>query len=92
MNGEFAKGKRIGIACECWFTSEGKITPLMIKVKDEDGEIRTFRNLFIVSQEKLFGNCSPVTEFLCQLTILGQKREVILSYKHTESKWEMILN
>ena len=58
MNGEFAKGKRIKVACECWFTSEGKMTPLMVKVKDEDGEIRAFRNLVVLAQEKLLGGCS----------------------------------
>lgn len=37
------KGKQIRVACECWCTSTGKITPLMLKVQDEDGEIRAIR-------------------------------------------------
>ena len=28
------KGIQKEVACECWFTSTGKITPLMIKVQD----------------------------------------------------------
>ena len=91
MNGEFAKGKRIKVACECWFTSEGKMTKLMVKVKDEDGEIRAFRNLVVLAQEKLFGGCSPSTEFLCRITVLGQEREVVLRYMHNDCIWEMIL-
>ena len=91
MNGEFAKGKRIKVACEGWFTGEGKMTRLMVKVKDEDGEIRAFRNLVVLAQEKLFGGCSPSTEFLCRITVLGQEREVVLRYKHGACTWEMIL-
>lgn len=34
------RGSQQDIACECWFTQKGKIIPLMIKVQDEDGEIR----------------------------------------------------
>lgn len=91
MNGEYAKGKRIRIACDCWFTSDGKMTPLMIKLKDENGEIQTIRNLIVISQETLFPSCSPTTEFLCQLTMFGQKKEVVLSFNHCQCKWEMVL-
>lgn len=36
------KGTQREIACECWFTSSGKIIYLMLKIKDEDREIRTW--------------------------------------------------
>lgn len=91
MNGEFVKGKRIKVACERWFTSEGKMTPIMVKVKNEDGEIRTFRSLVVLAQEKLFGGCSPSMEFLCRITVHGQEREAVLRYKHGNRTWEMIL-
>lgn len=30
------RGKQKEIACQCWFTSKGKITPLMLKIQDAD--------------------------------------------------------
>lgn len=30
------QGTQREIACECWFTSTGKIIPRMLKIKDED--------------------------------------------------------
>ena len=29
--------KKMEIACECWFTSKGKMQPLMFKYQDEQG-------------------------------------------------------
>ena len=34
-NAGTVKGTQKEIACECWFTSTGKMIPLMLKVKDE---------------------------------------------------------
>ena len=36
------RGKQKEVACECWFTSTGKITPLMLKKKDDKGNHDTF--------------------------------------------------
>ena len=44
-NAGTVKGTQKEIACECWFTSTGKMIPLMLKVKDEDGEIRVEERL-----------------------------------------------
>ena len=37
----FIKGKQREIASYCWFTSRGKMKPMMLKIEDGDGEIRT---------------------------------------------------
>ena len=57
------KGKQKEVACECWFTSTGKITPLMLKVKDEDGEIRVIKEITVHSQETKRYAGSPSIEF-----------------------------
>ena len=31
------KGNQREIACDCWFTTTGKIIPRMLKIQDEDG-------------------------------------------------------
>lgn len=81
------KGIQKEVACECWFTSTGKITPLMIKVQDEDGEIRVIRQITIHSQEKKQYAGIPSIEYDCTLTILGQKVRAWLIYYQTESRW-----
>lgn len=79
------------IACECWFTSSGKIIPLMLKVKDEDGEIRIIRQIEIHSREQKMYAGIPSIEFDCTLTILEQAIRARLIYYQTENRWMMNL-
>lgn len=39
-------------ACQCWFTSTGRMMPLMLKLRDEDGQIRRVDHIAVHSQEK----------------------------------------
>ena len=84
------RGEQIGIACECWFTCSGRTTPVMIKIEDEDGEIRTIRQIQIHSQEKKQYCGIPSEEFDCTIIILGQKIGVKLIHYMTESKWVLV--
>lgn len=81
------KGEQREIACECWFTSSGKTMPLMIKVVDEDGEIRTIRQIQVHSQERKNYAGIPSEEYDCTIVILGQKVPVRLVHYLTESRW-----
>lgn len=81
------KGTQREIACECWFTSSGKIIPLMLKVKDEDGEIRVIKQIAVHSQEPKNYAGIPSIEFQCTLTILEQAIPARLIYYQTESRW-----
>lgn len=82
-----ATGVQREIACECWFTSSGKIIPLLLKVKDEDGEIRVIRQIQIHSQEQKMYAGLPSMEFDCTLTVLKQEIRAKLIYYQTESRW-----
>ena len=86
-NAGTVKGTQKEIACECWFTSTGKMIPLMLKVKDEDGEIRVIRQIEIHSQEKKMYAGIPSIEFDCTLTVLGQAIPARLIYYQTENRW-----
>lgn len=84
------KGKQREIACQCWFTSKGKVMPLMLKVEDEDGEIRTVRQIQILSQEeKMYAGVLSL-EFDCIITILGQRIKVRLIYYKEENRWVLV--
>ena len=81
------RGIQREVACECWFTSSGKVAPLMIKVQDEDGEIRVIRQIVVHSREKKMYAGIPSIEFNCTLTILEQAIPAKLIYYQTESRW-----
>ena len=86
----FIKGKQREIACQCWFTSTGKVTPLMLKVQDEDGEIRTVHHIQVLSQEeKMYAGMRSI-EFDCIITILEQQIDVQLIYYKEENKWVLV--
>ena len=86
----FIKGKQREIACQCWFTSKGKVTPLMLKIEDEDGEIRTVRQIQVLTrEEKKYAGVRSL-EFDCIITILEQQIDVQLIYYKEENKWALI--
>lgn len=86
----FIKGKQREIACQCWFTSKGKVTPLMLKVQDEDGEIRTVHQIQVLSQEEKKYAGVQSLEFDCNIIILGQKIGVQLIYYKEENRWVLV--
>lgn len=84
------RGKQREIACQCWFTSKGRITPLMLKIQDEDGEIRTVKQIQVHSQEeKMYAGVASV-EFDCSITILEQQIGVRLIYYKEENRWVLV--
>ena len=84
------RGKQREIACQCWFTSKGRITPLMLKIQDEDGEIRTVKQIQVHSQEeKMYAGAASV-EFDCTITILEQQIGVRLIYYKEENRWVLV--
>ena len=86
----FIKGRQKEIACQCWFTSKGKVTPLMLKVQDEDGEIRTVHQIQVLSREEKTYAGMRSLEFDCVITILEQQIGVQLIYYKEENKWVLI--
>ena len=77
--------KRIG--CQCWFTSTGKVMPMMLKLPDENGEIQTIREIIVHSQEKKRYAGFPAIEYDCTLTLHGQSIRVRLIYYQSENRW-----
>lgn len=81
------RGEQKKIACECWFTSTGKIMPLMMKVEDEDGEIQTIREIMVHSREKKMYAGTPSIEYDCTLTLQGRRMRAWLIYYQLECRW-----
>lgn len=91
MDAGFVKGKQIEIACQCWCTSKGKITPLMLKLVDEDGEIQTIRDITVHTQAKKRYAGIPSTEYDCTLMIGAKSIRAWLIFYQTEGRWVLNL-
>ncbi len=81
------RGKQKEVACGCWFTSKGKIMPLMLKVEDEDGEIQVIKEITVHSQELKRYAGNPSIEFDCTLWLGEQRMRARLIYYLTQSRW-----
>ena len=74
----------------CWFISKGKMKPIMLKIEDEDGEIRTVHQIRVLSQEERKYAGMRSLEFDCIITILEQQIDVQLIYYKEENKWTLV--
>ncbi len=86
---EAVRGKQREIACECWFTSTGKITPLMLKIKDEEGVCQTIRPITVRSSEKKMYAGTPSVDFDCESELAGKLTRVWLIYFPNDNRWVM---
>lgn len=75
------------IACECWCSSKGEVTPLMIKLVNEDGELQVIRDIMVHSQRKKRYAGIPSTEYDCTLTANGRNIRARLIFYQTEGRW-----
>ena len=76
-------------ACKSWTTANGDLTPLMIKVEDESGEIQTVKNLEILFAEKqeLYGSILWI--FRCRAAIHDNSHTFVLFYHSKDGFWEI---
>lgn len=84
------KKKEMEIACECWFTSKGKVQPLMLKYQDDQGEIHTIKEILVHSREEKNLMSSPCIEFVATINCHGIYMEVMLVFYKKENRWVMI--
>ena len=75
------------IACECWFTSQGRIIPKLIKVMDEEGILHTIRHIeLLTAEEKTYSGIQTV-EHLCKIFLEGRTEVVKLIYTKENCRW-----
>ncbi len=81
------RGTQKRIACECWFTSTGRMIPLMLKIEDENGQIQTICRIQVHSQEKRRYVGGSSIEYDCTLFAWNREIRVWLIYYQTENRW-----
>ncbi|MDE7445093.1 MAG: hypothetical protein K2N15_05220 [Lachnospiraceae bacterium] len=90
LNMGIGRKKKMEIACECWFTSKGKMQPLMFKYQDEQGEIHTIKEIQVHSREEKNLMASPYTEFGVTINCQGIYMEAKLIFYKKECRWVMV--
>lgn len=83
----FPRGIQKEIACQCWCTAKGDITPLMIKLQDEDGEIQCIREIIVHSCTKNRYAGIPSIEYDCTLVSRGRSIRAWLIFYQAEGRW-----
>ena len=84
------KGVQKEIACMSWSTTEGEVTPLLFKLKDEDGIIQTFDKIHVNYSEKKLYCGIPSFEYNCNVIINGIKVTLILQRYPETGKWYLL--
>lgn len=83
------RGIQEEVACDCWFTSQGRMIPRAIKVQDNDGMLHVIKNIkLLYAEEKSHGRVS-VIEHGCELRISDRKIAVRLTYYKDTCRWTM---
>ena len=84
------RGKQREIACDCWFTSKGKIIPRMIKFEDEEGILQTLQPIVVhVTEEKRFCGISTRV-YQCSAVHEQTVYYFQLIYRKEECRWFLI--
>lgn len=78
-------------AVGCWFTSTGKVTPLMIKYEDEEGELHVLKDIRVMKTEQKYYAGVLRRRFDCCAVIEGCRKEFVLLYHPEENIWDMVL-
>lgn len=83
------RGRHMDVACQCWFTSKGDTTPLVIKFMDPNGEVQTVRNIHVnYKEEKNYDGISSV-EYDCSIFVNEREYPVKLLFFKEECRWMM---
>ena len=83
------KRNRKEIACCSWTTASGQVTPILFKMQDEDGIIRTFDKIPVNHSEKKLYAGIPSYEFDCDIFVNGLLVKVLLQYFPEDCRWTL---
>ncbi|WP_313133721.1 hypothetical protein [Anaerocolumna sp.] len=83
------QGNQLEIACACWFTSQKRAIPYMIKFIDENSEMQTVREIKVIYTEPKNYSGIPSLEYTCEIVINEIRHNVKLIFFMHECKWIM---
>ena len=86
------RGRRMPIACGVWFTSTGRLIPLSVKWKDEEGFLRMLNGIRVVTVEDKNYCGIPSTEYECEAEYCGARVFFHLLYYAARREWKLLWN
>jgi hypothetical protein len=89
---EFGKlrGIQQEIACDCWFTSQGRSIPHRIKVMDQAGVLHMVDQIQVLySQEKHYCGIATV-EHVCKIELADTQEVVNLVFCKENLVWKLV--
>ena len=84
------RGIQREIACECWFTSQGKSIPKIIKVMDDEGMLHTIREIQVLATEEKTYSGIQTVEHLCRIKLGNGMKTVKLVFTKESCKWVIV--
>jgi hypothetical protein len=83
------RGFQKEVGCFCWFTSQGKSIPRIIKFIDDNGELQTVYEVLVKHMEPKNYSGIPSIEYLCSFSVSNIIYDVKLIFFQSECKWVM---
>ena len=85
-------GSYTDVACECWFTSGGRVMPLMLKVKTEDGTVKIIRKINVISSEVKNFCGIPAVEYICEPELEERiLKNARLIFYPSDCRWTLVV-
>lgn len=83
-------GKYRKAAVSCWFTSNGKSMPQLVKYEDAEGNIQCIRNIRLLKTEEKYFAGIPMKRYDCCAEDSGMRREFTLLFHVENGTWDIV--
>ena len=77
------------VAADCWFTSNGKMIPRMIKYEDTDGCRHLLKNIEVLKSDKKYYAGIQMYRYDCRAIVNDGVQYFILCYHPDSNVWDM---
>ncbi|MBQ6660378.1 MAG: hypothetical protein IJM57_02990 [Lachnospiraceae bacterium] len=84
------RGRQFPIACGVWFTSTGRLIPLSVKWKGDDGSLHMLNGIRVLSVTDKNYCGIPSTEYDCETEYCGARIFFRLLYYAARREWKLL--
>ena len=78
------------IACGCWFTSQGRAIPKLIKYKDQEEKIHCVSEIEVLYAQKQNFCGIPTMMYSCRTVLNGQEYRFRLFFYQEDYTWKIV--
>lgn len=90
MQERAAIGQNKKVAVGCWFTSEGRTIPKLIKYEDKEGCRHLIHNIQLIKTIQSTYDGLRVQRYECRIIEEGKCKDLILLFHPGKNTWDMI--